>query len=210
MTIISFLFGNKKPKPKTDNEIFEEILNDPRVNSKGVGEREGIKYFQVMKNGKTGFRDLDGDIVIEPKFDAAEMFSEGFSAVQVGKKWGLIDETGKYIIEPKYDYLGSVNNGLAAYSLGDKYGFLNTEGTETIRPQFAWVGEFSEMLCVVRNSKGKYGYIDSSGKLIIECQFEYAMPFENGIAKIQLNNLWGKIDRTGKIIEPPTHKYAYE
>src|SRR5687768_7880533 len=85
-----------KTKQKSDKEIFEEILNDPRVNSKEVGEREGIKFFQVIKNGKTGFRDLDGNITIEPKFDYAEMFSEGFSTVSIGKKYGLIDEEGKY------------------------------------------------------------------------------------------------------------------
>jgi len=67
---------NTKPKEKSDKELFEEILNDPRVNSKEVGEREGIKYFQVIKNGKTGFRNLDNKIIIEPQFDNAEMFSE--------------------------------------------------------------------------------------------------------------------------------------
>jgi hypothetical protein len=70
-----------QPKEKPDKESFEDILNDPRVNTKEVGEREGIKYFQVDKDGKTGFRDLDGNIVIDPKFDMAEMFSEGYSSV---------------------------------------------------------------------------------------------------------------------------------
>ncbi len=77
---------NSKRKGNSSKESFEEILNDPRVNSKEVGEREGIKYFQFEKNGKTGFRDLDGKIVIKPIYDMAEMFSEGYSAVQVGDK----------------------------------------------------------------------------------------------------------------------------
>ena len=32
--------------------VFEEILNDPRVNSREVGEREGIEYFQYMEKVK--------------------------------------------------------------------------------------------------------------------------------------------------------------
>ena len=203
------LFGcNSKPKEKSDKEQFEEILNDPRVNSKEVGEREGIKYFQMMQNGKTGFRDLDGKIVIEPKFDAAEMFSEGYSAVQLGSKWGLIDESGKYIIEPKFEYLGSVHNGLSSFRANDKYGFVDITGQEKIEPQFDWVDEFSEGLCAVRNDKGKHGYIDTTGKIIIGFQFQYANKFENGQAKFELNNLWGTVDNTGKIIEEPTHKYS--
>jgi hypothetical protein len=199
---------NNRPKDKSDKDRFEEILNDPRINSKEVGEREGIKYFQVEKNGKTGFRDLDGKIVIEPIYDMAEMFSEGFSAVQVGDKWGLIDESGKYIIEPKFEYLGSIHNGLASYRANDKYGFVDIKGQEKIKPQFEWVDEFSEGLCVVRNDKGKHGYIDTTGKIIIDFQFQHANKFENGQAKFQLNNLWGAVDKTGKIIVEPKHKYT--
>ncbi|WP_416437619.1 WG repeat-containing protein [Phnomibacter sp. MR] len=197
-----------QPKEKSDKESFEDILNDPSVNTKEVGEREGIKYFQVEKDGKTGFRDLDGNIVIEPKFDMAEMFSEGLSAVEVNKKWGYIDTTGKYVLQPKYEYAGSFHNGLASFRANDKYGFINRQWQETIRPQFAWVDEFSEGLCVVRNDNGKHGYIDTTGKLVVDFEFQYANKFENGRAKVEINNLWGAIDKKGKVIEPAKHKYA--
>jgi hypothetical protein len=209
------LFGcDSKPKEKSDKEQFEEILNDPRVNSKEVGEREGIKYFQVMQDGKTGFRDLDGNIVIEPIYDMAEMFSEGYSSVRVGEKHGFIDETGKYVLPlQSYEFLGSLHNGLADFRLNDKVGFINVKGEVIIKPQFAWAGEFSEGFCAVSTdwrSKDtrKYGYIDTSGKLVIDFQFQHANKFENGQAKVELNNLWGAIDKTGKIIEEATHKYS--
>lgn len=188
-------------------QSFQEILNDPFVNSKEVGEREGIKYFQVEKNGKIGFRDLNGKIVIEPIYDMAEMFSEGFTAVEVGGKCGLIDESGKYIIEPKFEYLGSVHNARASYLANDKYGFVDITGKEIIKPQFEWVDKFSEGLCVVRNDKEKYGYIDTTGEIAIDFQFQYANKFVKGQAKFQMNNLWGTIDKTDKIIIEPKHKY---
>ena len=197
-----------KPKTKSDKEIFSEVLNDPRINSREVGEREGIKYFQYMENEKTGFRDLDGKIVIKAIYESAEMFSEGYSAVEVDGKWGLIDETGKYIIKPKFEYLGSVHNGLASYRVNSKYGFVDITGQERIKPQFDWVDEFSEGLCVVRNDNIKHGYIDTTGKVIIDFQFQYANKFENGKAKFELNNLWGAVDKTGKIIIEPIHKYT--
>src|SRR6188768_553398 len=100
--VVVLISCKQKANEKTDKEIFEEVLNDLRVNSKAVGEREGIEYFQVMENGKTGFRDLDGKIVIKPIYDNAEMFSEGLSTVQIGTQYGLIDETGKYIL-PLHD-----------------------------------------------------------------------------------------------------------
>jgi hypothetical protein len=212
--VVGLVSCKTKSKEKTDNETFEELLNDPRVNSKEVGEREGIKYFQVMENGKTGFRDLDGNIVIEPKFDMAEMFSEGYSSVRVGDKHGIIDETGKYVLPLQpYEFLGSLHNGLASVRINDKAGFINIKGEQIIKPQFDWVGDFSEGLCVVRNDNsknnvGKYGYIDTTGKVVIDFKFQYANNFENGRAKVEINNLWGAIDKTGKLIEPATHQYT--
>jgi hypothetical protein len=205
---IATLIACKRKAQITDNEDFGKVLNDPRVNSKKVGEQYGIKYFQFIENGKMGFRDLDGKIVIKPKFDEAEMFSEGYSAVKMDDKWGLIDEKGKYKIEPSFEYLGSVHNGLSSYRQNDKYGFVDVSGKEKIKPQFEWVDEFSEELCVVQNHKGLYGYIDTTGTLVIPFQFEYAIKFENGKGKIELNGLWGAIDKSGKIVEKPTHKYA--
>jgi hypothetical protein len=207
--IVGVLSCKAKPKGKTNKEIFEEVLNDPTVNSKEVGEREGIKYFQIMENGKTGFRDLDDNIVVKPIYDNAEMFSEGLSTVQIGNKYGLIDETGRYVLPLRdMEYLGSVHNGLASFRANDKYGFIDTTGQEKIKPQFDWVNEFSEGLCVVRNDKGKHGYIDTTGTLIVDYEFQYAYKFENGQAKVEVKNLWGAIDNTGKFVVQPTHKYA--
>lgn len=197
---------NNRPKDNSDKESFEEILNDPRVNSKEVGEREGIKYFQVEKNGKTGFRDLDGKIVIEPIYDMAEMFSEGYSVVTVGEKHGFIDEKGKYVLTlQSYEFLGSLHNGLADFRINDKVGFINIKGEVIIKPQFDWADEFSEGLCVVRNDNGKIGsgkngYIDTTGKLVIDFKFKYAGKFENGKAKVQIEKDFVFIDKTGEII----------
>jgi hypothetical protein len=207
--ILSFLGCKNKSKDQ-----FGDILNDTRVNSKEVGQREGIKYFQVVKDGKYGFRDLDGKIVIDAIFDMAEMFSEGLSTVQVGQKYGLIDENGSYVLPlSPFDYLGSVHDGLASYRANNKYGFIDIHGKTIIKPQFDWVDEFSEGLCVVRNDSGKsgtgkYGYIDATGKTVIDLKYQYANKFEGGKAKIEIDNLWGEIDKTGKILEPASHKYS--
>lgn len=197
---------NYKSKDKSDKESFEEILNDPRVNSKEVGKSKGTKYFQVIKNGKIGFRDLEDKIVINPIYDMAEMFSEGYSAVTVGGKHGFIDEKEKYVLPlQSFEYLGSLHNGLAAFRINDKYGFINIKGEVIIKPQFDWVDEFSEGLCVVRSDNGKLGsgkngYIDITGKLVLDFKFKIACKFENGIAKVQIDKEFVYIDKTGNIV----------
>ena len=40
-------------------------------------------------------------------------------------------------------------------------------------------------LFVLRNEKGKHGYVDTTGKVVLDCQFDYAYKFENGQAKVK-------------------------
>ena len=41
--------------------------------------------------------------MIEPKFNGARAFKNGFAAVKQGEKWGFIDTKGNWVIEPGYD-----------------------------------------------------------------------------------------------------------
>jgi hypothetical protein len=61
---------------------------------------EGEKLYQISVNDKLGFIDKTGKMIIEPKFDDAEPFSEGLAKIYVGKRYGYIDKTGKYVWEP--------------------------------------------------------------------------------------------------------------
>lgn len=49
-----------------------------------------------------------------------------------------------------------------------------------------------------KNNKGKWGFIDSSGKKVINYDFDEATAFEDGRAKVCKNNKWGYIDTKGK------------
>jgi len=199
---VTLIACRSKTEEKSDREVFEEVLNDPRVNSREVGEREGIEYFQIMENGKTGFRDLDGNVIIEPIYENAAMFSEGLSAVTLTKDGltGYINTKGEMVIEPAFEYAGSFGNGLAPFRANDLYGFIDRTGKETIVPQYAWTDQFSEGFCAVRNSTGQYSFIDTAGTTLTEFKFQYARAFEGGKAKVQMGNKWGAIDKKGNVV----------
>ncbi|MFM7794047.1 MAG: WG repeat-containing protein, partial [Microcystis panniformis] len=56
----------------------------------------------------------------------------------------------------------------------------------------------------------RYGYIDKTGKTVIEPQFEQAGNFSSGLAPIKINNKWGYINKQGKIIISPQFDSASE
>ena len=61
---------------------------------------------------------------------------------------------------------------------------------------------YAQDLRVQVNKKGKVGYVDSAGNEIIKCQFESAMPFENGYAIVYKSKKYGIIDTSGKVVLP--------
>jgi len=51
--------------------------------------------------------------------------------------------------------------------------------------------------------KGKHGYIDSSGKIVIRPQFDEVGGFSEGLAPVLVGDKWGFIDKTGMIVIAP-------
>ncbi|MFM6579088.1 MAG: WG repeat-containing protein [Dolichospermum sp.] len=46
----------------------------------------------------------------------------------------------------------------------------------------------------------KWGYINTIGQIVIPCQFDDAMCFSEGLAKVTINGKDHLIDKTGKIV----------
>ena len=60
--------------------------------------------FVSKQNGKYGFVDKSGNVVVDYIYDEAlEQNALGFAAVNQNGLWGSIDSTGKVVVEPKYN-----------------------------------------------------------------------------------------------------------
>jgi len=125
---------------------------------KAVGE-EKVVLLPVQVDGKDGFIDKTGKIIINPQFDYADFFEEGLARVRIGGKYGFIDKTGKIVSNPQFDDAGVFREGLARVRIGGKWGYIDKTGKIVIEPQFYYAGFFHEGLAEVEIG-GKRGYID--------------------------------------------------
>ena len=59
--------------------------------------------FAYQENGKWGFKDKEGNTVIQPIYDmVTECNSYGFAGIKQNDKWGVIDKNGNILVEPVY------------------------------------------------------------------------------------------------------------
>ena len=177
----------------------------------------------VTVNGKTGFIDTKGRVVIQPRFSSASNFHDGRALVWLddqdnpGAGCAYIDKTGAYVVPPgQYSDGHDFSEGLAAVKVtqGDQvgFGYIDPSGVLVIQPQFKEVGDFSEGLAPVQildHYRAVWGYIDKTGKWAIEPQFDYANGFSEGFAAVMTYKSsinfgdWGYIDKAGLWLVQP-------
>lgn len=65
--------------------------------------------FVSKKDGKYGFVDSQGNVVVEHKYDEAkEQNQYGYSAIKLNGVWGAIDKGGKVVLEPQVNLDNSI------------------------------------------------------------------------------------------------------
>jgi hypothetical protein len=103
---------------------------------------EGLALF--LANGKTtaGFMDLEGDVVIEPRFNVPDRrlaermhAAEGKAALMEGDLWGYLDiNSKKWAIEPKFELAGPFRSNTAVVTLAGRTFHIDHHGRE-IKPR---------------------------------------------------------------------------
>lgn len=152
--------------------------------------------FPVFVKGKYGYINANGEMIIQPQFDNASKFRDGLAKVTVGSK--------NISKDPKI-YLPAFG----------KDGYIDMQGRFVIEAgKFHFAEDFSEGLAGVSVSNcGNeycYGYIDTTGNIVIKPQFKTVGKFHEGTADVRMpNGKWGVIDKTGKFIIPPIYDGAY-
>ena len=180
---------------------------------------ESKSLFSVERDGKFGYIDRTGKIVITLKFEGANEFHEGLALVTANGKKLFIDTTGRIMIKPDFDIVDDFSEGLAAVNVGQKripnigvisdpgkWGYIDQNGKLVIPMKFTHAEDFSEGLAAVTDGD-RGGFIDHAGKILFEVPLDVTLGFHEGIVGVLLKGTVAYFDRTGKKI-PTTVDYG--
>ena len=197
-------FLNKSGTPAFGETTYE--------NARGFKPKGKNALAAVQISGQWGFIDLNGEIVISPKYDdAGDFIDDGenlsLAPVRIGGVWGYVDRKGRELIMPKFDYAWSYSGEFAAVMTEGQVGYIDRTGVYTINPQFIHGGAFYNGRAPVRIGN-KTGYINDKGRLVIPAIYHNGGEFNNGLAPVATDNRWGYINVSGKIVIPPLYDNA--
>jgi hypothetical protein len=185
-------------KDKKGNIIITPKYDD-------IWSEENSSRIWLEVDNQWGFLDSKGLEVLSPRYYFSPndiyagkirrkgMFKGGYSRACIeakdvgvvikGGKWGFIDSTFKEVVPFKYDAVNFFSDGLAAVNIGGEYYHYDVD--------YGFRG-------------GKWGFIDNTGKVVIPIVYddnESGYWFENGKAKVKLNDREFYIDKNGNEIK---------
>lgn len=185
-------------------------------------DSDSIKLFPIKSGDKWGYVDKNGQFIINSQFEEAYNFSEGLAMFKsTDGKYGFIGEDGKYIINPIYKDANSFSEGLACVVMENgKPQFIDKNDKIIFTVDKAeYCYGFKEGLSRVK-IKGKWGFIDKTGKIVVNPIYDEAQDFREGLAAVAKKDekkneiLWGYIDKNGAVkinfqfVEDKNNMYA--
>jgi hypothetical protein len=210
---------------RLDPDVKKIVLNEYATDYQF---RDGMLAVRNVETGKWGFFNEQGEKVIdflwEYSTSGTPKFGGGACAVykstgQYSVQWYVIDKTGKEISFPKNATISDFCDGYAIVrettgQIHKRY-FINNKGQHV----FPHLDEetyanndiraprpFKDGLAAYYNyNKKLYGYMDTSGKIVVQPQFVRAGEFSESLAVVLVPGTgttpmrWGYLDTSGKM-----------
>ncbi|HEY8401743.1 MAG TPA: WG repeat-containing protein [Cytophagaceae bacterium] len=126
-------------------------------------------------------------------------------------KHGIVDMEGKQVLPCIYDDIfGPSEELLFVVKSKNKYGIVNRWNKPLLRFN-DYINKF-DVIYPIHDGyakvmmKGKYGFINTEGKVLIAPLYTEAGDFHEGLCAVKIKERWGVIDKTEKLIAQPYYE----
>lgn len=157
--------------------------NTPILDSCGDG------FYELKRNGKYAIIDSQLKNITPFKYDSIWSFNDnGLCMVRMDHKYGYVNTKGEEQIAVKYDDVDSFENGFAVAKLNGFYGIIN-EQDEVVVPfnlDYPDMRGLRNGYATMRGHNGKWGAIDAKGRVVIPCEYDSLIVFDEiGVDRVK-------------------------
>ena len=191
-----------------------QVVFDKRYDYAQFADEDLIRVYNSIDNDsqhrtKEGLININGDIIVTPKYNDIDNFYEGLSVVTNNSKCGVIDKTGKIIVDLIYDEILGFRNGVSFVESENKWGVIDNKGNIIIPLKYYGQSYGSRISETTGYSffngvgfgfvkeNGKWGLIDKSGNYKIYPKYDGYRYLGEGITAVLLNDRWGFVNEHG-------------
>lgn len=177
-----------------------EIIITPKYDY--VSSLNAHNLLKVAQNGKYGYINLRGEIVIPLQYEQITDFFQGITFAQRGYLntsllYNKRSEKSKSVSVKNIDSIGTTfYQGLIWFAQGRKYGLLDTLGNIIAPAKFFQIKPFHENRAAVKLNL--WGFVNTNGKIVIPTNYQEVTDFSEGKAGVFNGQYWTFIDRRGK------------
>ncbi|WP_164848754.1 WG repeat-containing protein [Paenibacillus sp. DCT19] len=90
---------------------------------------EGLAGFKLKANGKWGYIDSLGNVVIKNKFQSVGDFNSSLAVVESKDMYGYIDKQGEYLLKNVFTTADPFYKGLGCVTFNGEWGYVDTKGS---------------------------------------------------------------------------------
>jgi hypothetical protein len=174
--------------------------------------------FLVRKDGKFGFINDRGHVVIDFVFENVSPFFEGLARIVINDKVGFIDTKGNIKIQPQFASAFNFSEGLAIAELDyGYYGYIDASGEFAIKPKFFSCHNFENGYALAKHDPAsRFYFIDKFGNIKLKGRDFGMSSYRDGLINCPHNGFffgrgnWGFVDINGDFVIRPTYKFAKE
>lgn len=194
-----------------DKNGYKKKVPDRPVEALGMYGEDLIAF---KADGLYGYMDSEMNVVQEPCWAYAGVFSGGVAPVSKDGKWNLVNTDFQPILSSWLDDIVVSEYGVATeYGVffgrqSETYYLFDLAGTKLEPDGFEAVRQFASEQPAAVCRDGLWGYVSIEGSLTIAPQYKQARSFSNELAPVLLEEGWGYIDRDNEIRIRPEFEEA--
>ncbi len=119
--------------------------------------------------------------------------------------YGLLSFTGAWILPPVYEDGFLLNGGYAAMCSEKGWNLYDATGKALFPTEVRRIIDMTEDLVMCIDKNDRFGFLDMTGKTVIDYRFVDVWPFQNGMTCASEDGKYGFIDRTGAYVKEPMY-----
>lgn len=153
--------------------------------------------FEVVKDRKRGLLDLEGNIIVPPKYDWFNRLGE-YWMVSIGSNQGVAQTGGKELIKPQYYGIQQVFNDKFIVLKDSKYGLVDKDNRVLLKIEYQSISEANDRLILVKDSL--FGLANKNGTVLVRPKYQNITVLNDEYFQYNEGGKAGVLNKSGNVV----------